>query len=514
MFRYLSALAVLLIIALAVDAFGDQCTMLLCTVGGGGGSAGSTTPGYVQGCGSSSSEVGSGKSNTLSNDKCPFAQQTQAGNAILVFVSWLDNTTVSGVSDDAGDTFSAVASSLCDDTTQTAKGQAWLATNIAGGATYIKVSFTANTQYVTVEGHEFYNVAKSSAVDTAVCHQTAGTGGTSVTAGSFGAFAGAGELIVNAAWGDNGTTTSGWTTATQGGCPWTFRKRMILDAAPTATQWCVDSTTASFNPTMTSGSTIQYISVAVALKNASAGAGPPGFGVLFVQHDNNQSESATSVTQQVHVSGNTLVVGFNSGCNGSSTTDCAYVKSISSSPSLTWNQIGSNAISTCGTGSTNVNDSLSWWVASGVSPGDYTNTYTMNGRSTGGNGSTWMTYDVAGGASSPIDSTLGFPTGQTNQTGSSAPISFSYTVTPSQSGELLFSQLGLNYDSVTGITAPSGAFIIDAYYTGQINPTHNDLNAGFAVSQGAFSTITWAIDNGSNQGAGCSLGGTVGIEHQ
>lgn len=139
----------------------------------------------------------------------------------------------------------------------------------------------------------------------------------------------------------------------------------------------------------------------------------------------------------------------------------------------------------------------------------------MHTRSSGGNGSTFMFYDVSGANVSPLDTgfgTSGLASVTFDQTsgGAGGPLT-TFTATPSAANELILALVGSAFDTWNSVTSPSGARFLSCNYVTQTNPSHCDLNSGnalFNASSTASQTWVWVHDSSQDPGtgAGISLG--------
>ena len=182
--------------------------------------------------------------------------------------------------------------------------------------------------------------------------------------------------------------------------------------------------------------------------------------MVYVQHDNTQNETATSVPLQYPVSGNAIAVLFTSGCASTSNTDCAYPTGISDGTN-SYSQVGSTIISNFGNDGGNSSGSI--WYAKGVSAGVYKPTYSMHIRSSGGNGNSFFMYDIVGAAANPLDTGFGSgglasSTYDQTSSGSGGPLT-AFTATPSGQNELILATVGAAYDTFNGISVAFGCAV-------------------------------------------------------
>jgi hypothetical protein len=328
--------------------------------------------------------------------------------------------------------------------------------------------------------------------------------GTSISSGALSTLSASGDLVVNFGAADNGTSITSCRAGSQSNITWVLRATMIADSQPMCFQYGVYNATASFTPTMTFGTSVNYISVSAAFKAATAGTPPPvgGIRVNYVQHDDTDNEQATSVKLEYPISGNLLAMLFTSGCFNGSNTDCAYATAVSDGTN-TYTQVGGAPVIIGG-------DVGQAWYAKGVAPGTYAPTYTMHPRSSGGNGSSFIMYDIAGASATPLDTGFGTAglasTTFTQATGGAGGPITTFTATPSQPNEVILSTIGADWDSFTGVSSPAGAQFLSCNYVTQTNPSHCDLNGGWGLfyngSSTASETWTWTHDASNFPGAG------------
>jgi hypothetical protein len=495
--------------AVAVDTSGNQATStaVAITVSNKSGVA---TPGYANnGAGCPIDQVSTNLADTATSYTCPLPNPAGQGNLLVMMLRYAAPSQAPSFRDNVGgNTYTEAVS--CTDSSNGHVSALYYAENITAGVSQVTVSFPAGTRYVQMAPFEFYNVATSGALDQAHC--SVGNG-TSVSAGPLATLGSSGDLVVHFGVIDKGASLKSCTPAAQTNIGWTTRMAMIADSQPACGQYGIYNATASFSPSFTIDTSADFISAAAAFRPAAAGTAPPGgIRVVYVQHDDTQNESATSVPLQYPLSGNLLAVLFTSGCNTPSNTDCAYATGVSDGKN-TYTQVGSTIISNAGSDGGNSSGQI--WFAANVAPGTYNPIYTMHPRSWGGNGSSFILYDIAGAASSPLDTGFG-----TNglasviydqlSNGSGGPLT-TFTATPSAANEVIVSTAGAAWDTFTGISSPSGAQFLSCNYVTETNPSHCDLNGGWGLYYNGSSTApeTWVWTHDSSTpgvGAGVALG--------
>ncbi len=139
------------------------------------------------------------------------------GNALAVFCGWgSGTTTITAVTDDAGNTFTAVSGSLIQNTTDGLSAQWFVALNITGGAANkVKATFSANSGNAMIGVLQYSGVKASGATDGAKTGQSNGTSGTAISTASI-TTTNANDVLI-AGWelsgssGDSDTVGSGFT---------------------------------------------------------------------------------------------------------------------------------------------------------------------------------------------------------------------------------------------------------------------------------------------------------------
>jgi hypothetical protein len=426
---------------------------------------------------------------------------TISGNTLLLWLRY-DTTaqTVTWSDNIGGNTY--IKATSCTDATNGVVGEVWYVSGIRAGVQEVAVTLAAR-HHPQLQLYEFYNIG---ALDQVACQASSGT---SVTSGALPALTAVNDLVFQFGAVTNGTQLTSISTTNQTNMPWTLRSAMIADTFGSGVQYGVYNDTVGFSPTFTVAPTTNYIAASVAFKSASAGSAPPsGVRVCYVQHDNTQNETASTVALKYPITGNAIAVLSNSGCNGSGFSgDCAYATSASDGTN-TYEQIGSTTLSQA---TDDFNAVGNAWLASGVSPGVYSVTWTMNPRSSGGNGTSFWMHDICGaGNTNPLDigfgpSGLAQTFGEQNKTGGSGNVT-SFSGTPTNQNEVMIGQIGSQWDSYTGLSAPSGANQQNCYYTTISNPSHCDLNAGvgdfYNATSTASQTWTWTHDTNTSSGVG------------
>lgn len=205
-------------------------------------------------------------SGTASASLTSTAASLTGGNAIVVMVAWaLDNQTVTGVSDTAGNTYASVVAHTNGSDQWI---QIWAATNVTGnGANVVTITMSGTVRYWGVNTIQYSGLVTSSVA--AMTDLTAtGTGsGLSVTSGTWGPTSQANEVIVasvrNSSGGGTFTPDTGFSIAVQD------------DTTSTAIESSIVSTTQSAGSTvsMSYSSSTAWVMAVAAFKEAGGGGG-------------------------------------------------------------------------------------------------------------------------------------------------------------------------------------------------------------------------------------------------
>jgi len=421
------------------------------------------TPAIVQHVSSSSS-----RGNTFASPYCYTFQlpdPATAGNAIIVGFTY-DGTAAAAVTDDKGNKY-AIAESTHDSAHGRSVGIA-AAFGITGGARVVDLCFSADPN----------GTAEPMATEIAGVVALDGPGagasghGTSAAAGSLTPTAN-GDLVYQVVASESMAQSSF-------AAPTRLLSADVLDGL--AAQWFVSSGTAAVDPTMTLGTSDDWISAAVLLKAGSAGAVPGGMRVAHLLHENipyhtsaggSGDPFANPLPLQVPCSGNLLVAMIGGG-NGPE-----YVTSIDDTAKNTWTQAGNNysqgdatvqVFYAAGlTSSLDLGVNVHW----GGNAGDYTIFF----------------YDVVGAAPSPLDTTVGGGAAM-NTAGS---LMFPFTLTPAQANEIVLSEVMWDYNTGSGL---SGQLFDTNTFSGesQSGPEPVDENNGWGhvvTTSTSPVTFTW-----------------------
>jgi hypothetical protein len=408
-----------------------------------------------------------------------FPEPTQRGNLLVCSSS----SSGSGaprysISDDKSETWTTAGPNFPFTSTDGDIYNIWYIPNNVGGVRQIKVISIGNfASYVAVTCSEFYNVATLSTTDgTANCHTV--NPGTTLTGTATGTLT-SGDLIYFVSFNDYATATTSFTAGSQLNIIWALDAVDLFDGY--AVQHGVYSTTSSFIPQITTGTSSTYTSCEVAFKSASAGTAPTqSMRIVHLGHFA-MPDSGTTQNVQMPSSGNLLVASFTGGGDS--------ISGITSAPSNTWSSTGSVAGGPSFTASSQI-----FYAANASTATTASVAITRSGSLTN---DSVLIYDITGANTSPFDSDSGGQDGNQTSTVSSFT-TCSSCLTPATAGEIVI--LNANQNWCTGIaqTAPSGALFDSAFATinsvnGPQNVDQNGEWAHFYNTSVAPITATWTM---------------------
>lgn len=371
-----------------------------------------------------------------------FPEPTLPGN-LLVCSAVSGGSPSFTISDDKGETWSTGGPNYPFHDSNNDSEFIWYLANNAGGVRQVKVTSTSNPGYVSVTCSEFYNVATSSPLDgTAGCNTVSNSTLTGTATGTLTS----GDLVYFVSYGKNATTSSSFTAGSQPNIPWMLDAVDLMDGY--AVQHGVYSSTNSFTPQMTTGTSGSYTSCEVIFKAASAGTAPTqSMRVVHLGHFS-MPDSGTTQNIQMPSSGNLLVASFTAGGDS--------ISSISTTPANTWTSTGAMA------GGPSLNASSQIFYAGNASTAP-TMQVAITRAGTLSNDNV-LIYDVSGANTSPFDKDSG---GQSGTESSEVPsfTTCSSCLTPSAAGELVIMNANQDWCTGTAVTAPSGALYDSAFTT-------------------------------------------------
>lgn len=353
---------------------------------------------------------------------------TQAGNCVIVGFQFATGYGISAVSvtDDKNDSYKlAVANPGNQDGSQVVN--AAYATNVAAGARVITVTFSGGSpNWTSATAYEYYNVAIANTFDGSSANSGSGL---SISAGDIATTAN-GDLVWQYAVQDSSIAATEWAAGTGS---WTMRTADGFSQQ--AVQDQVQGSAAMINPTMSISSSSHWNTVAIALKSASAGSGPPaGIRVSGVSHFGiPESLASNPLVVQFPCTGN-LIVPVWLGIGGYDISD------IIDSSGNVYNPVGPPAsYGSSGDGQIFHADSASCSA-----------TLELRVSTTGNNssgGSVLVLYEVTGAAASPYD-TSAAATGNQTSSGMLATVS----LTPSSANSVAIAMLTVESNTVTDVS--------------------------------------------------------------
>jgi hypothetical protein len=395
-----------------------------------------------------------------------------AGNCIVVGFQYSNMSGVrASVSDDQGNSYSAPVQST--DGNQIVNLS--YALNVAPGAQRITITFSGGSPtYVSALASEFYNVASASAIDGYSGNYASGS---SVSAGAITPSV-SGDLIYQYAIQDGSSSAiNAWT---QGANPWVLLSADLLDSS--AAQYQVQSTAAAITPTLGMAPAQSFLSIALALKPASAGTAPPaGIRVVRVEHNAVPQYTSSPIRLQFPATGNLLVVSWigapgiditgvtDGNGNGYASTGAAFGYGVS----------GDNQI---------------YYAAGAATSSTMTGpTLATTGSQIGG--STAVLFDIRGAASAPYDSAAGRATASGNV--SSGESVTGVTVSPTTANGLIITSIGIDSNTIVGVSPGNLLSTVPAPVS---SPNPVDQNNGWALfynSTAGPETFVWTSQGGA-----------------
>ncbi len=394
-----------------------------------------------------------------------------AGNCIVVGFQYSSGAGVTpSVSDDQGNSYSSPVQST--DGNQVVNLS--YALNVAPGAQKITITFSGSSpSYVSAVASEFYNVASANAAD-----GFAGSSGSSgtVSAGTL-TTVNSGDLIYQYAIQDS--TSAAMTSWTQGVSPWVLLSTDLLDGA--AAQYQIQPTAAPITPALGMSPAENFVSVAIALKAASAGTTPPpGIRVVRVQHNAVPEYTSSPIRLQFPSSGNLLVVSWIGapGIDITGVTDAKGNSYVSTGPAFGYGVSGDNQL----------------YYAAGAATSSTLSGPTLATTGSQIGGSTALLFDIRGAATAPYDSAAGRATASGNDTadGNSAGA----TISPTTANGLIITSIGIDSNTIVGVSPGNLQSTVPAPVS---SPNPVDQNNGWALFYNPTpgpETFTWTPQGG------------------
>lgn len=400
-----------------------------------------------------------------------YPNKTLANNFLLAIVTTERNVgNTLTITDDGSNTWTMCTGYPIDDTFYR---QTWIAYHVNTGANVNKVTFTFGSTpqpiNFSAELLEYYNVATSSPQD--------GSGGNNVlqnatpliTCGSFTPGT-AGDLIIAYSFDANINTIPPSYAPGPGFIPLTMHNgeaqlgKILMHT--------IQATSGAINPTAVMNGCTDFVdSYAVAFKSATSGTAPSASAMRVVTRWETLV-SVTSPTLQFPTVGNLF-----------------FAQSTFYPNAVSWTVMTSNLGNTW-TYDVGANTTIypQFWHCANATP---STTFTV-APTLGTWYLTMYMYDIVNAATSPFDTTAGFP--QQNKTNSAnAPLTMNTaTITPTRANGVVFCAMSNGHGPTTGVTSPTGAFMDSDTYTGQVD-ADNMCNAdGYShVYPTTTSTLTW-----------------------
>jgi hypothetical protein len=218
-----------------------------------------------------------------------------------------------------------------------------------------------------------------------------------------------------------------------------------------ASQYAVQATAATINPTLTVAATgtERFATLAIALKAARAGTSPPATGIRIVKvHHFTNELPPTSWSIQMPTTGSNLVVAVTVNAPGDANT------TINSVVDNKGNSYAKTEPAT---------DQPQWWIAQNASTGgDLKLTFALQ---SGAAGCSMRIFEIAGAATSgQPDASAGKSATNCSGLGS---ISGQPVITPGSANGLTIAAMGLGQGPGQGVTSPAGATWGLVTYTGE-----------------------------------------------
>jgi hypothetical protein len=412
----------------------------------------------------------------------------QPGNCIIVAFQWDNgNSPSASVTDDQGNSYVQASKTL--DATNNQNGAIYYALNVAANTRAINVTLTAPGAMInamSVVAAEFTNVATVSALD--------GNSGNfnsnaSITAGSI-APGTSGDLMFQVAF--QLTKAHTYTAGSQPNISWNLLTSDSQDGM--ASQWGVYSSTSAINPTFAQSASGHFLSLAIALKTATAGETPSrAFRIVGIEHESLFSSanfgpgyvSPTTVQWPTHT-GNLLLAIAASGNSGS-------ITGITDNLGNSWAK--------CGPGLTAGPHTENVFYAANPIVGDTMRLSVTSSSSSGVDSTLWLEEVIGAATSSPCD-TSGSNSGHQTTSASSLP---GPTIAPTASTDLIVSVNQEEFDTVNGVANPSGILSDALIDTDESldGPENLDQNAGVSHVYGSGTSSqavpgTWEYLSGTD----------------
>lgn len=416
--------------------------------------------------------------------RVPLPEPTTAGSTLIMAFSYDSggNNQVFSVTDDQSNTWVLDATSPASNNKTM---RMYRASNVTAGTSYIDIRLTSGSQngYWNALVGEFFNVG---ALDGSSCSAASSA---TISAGNI-TPAHTGDLIFQAKYSASVTKqTASFTPGLQPNISWSLASQLLGDGA--ANQYGVYNSTVAMNPTFTQAASDSYISCAVALQPASAGAAATAIPrVVHQEHDAMPKNAANPwpVGLVVDVPNSAVYLSY---------VGNDSISSVSSipAPNVGWTPSGAdfNGLN----GHNHVNYYCAQWS---IPPGAVT--LSIN-RLASSNDSINMIY-VVQNATCNLDLDSG---GQANSQGSIGPLTTcANCLTPTKQKDFIMANGGQYYCTATSLISPSGGIFDAAWFNGNTidGPTQTDENNFWMHFSNGSSlspiTVTFAESCDSSQG--------------
>jgi hypothetical protein len=420
--------------------------------------------------------------------RAPLPEATTAGSTLIMAFSYdsSGSNQVFSVTDNKSNTWVLDATSSASNNKTM---RMYRASNVAAGTSYIDIQLTSGSQngYWNALVGEFFNVG---ALDGSSCNAASSA---TINAGSI-TPAQNGDLIFQAKYSAGLIKqTALFTPGLQPNITWSMASQLLGDGA--ADQYGVYNSTVPLNPTFTQAASDSYISCAVALKAASAGAAATAIPrVVHQEHDAMPKNAANPW----HVG---LVVDVPNSAVYLSYVGNDSISSVSSSPAPNVGWTASGVDFNGLNGHNHVNFYCAQWT---TPPGTVNLSINRSGSS---NDSINMIYVVQNGTCNLDADSGGQANVQNNQV--STLTTCSGCLTPTKPNDFIMANGGQAYCTATSLSSPGGIFD-STWFTGNTidGPTQTDENNFWMHFYNGNSlspiTVTWneSCDNFQGYWAG------------
>jgi hypothetical protein len=425
----------------------------------------------------------------------------QAGNALVLAMSWQYGHTISSIADNHSNPWSTTPAVTINDGSSLTSA-IFVVTNAAAGVTTITVTFSALTIPFEYTMTEFSGIATSQGtIQGSAASPTLSTSGTNMTSGSFTPNANngsGGNLIYNYLIDEAGNGSNQVSNMVP------FASFSLLDADTCETgqdffhgsEYWVQPTQAAINPgiAISQGTTgDEWFSLAIALKAGSQGAVGSGMRIVSIQHFSPTGAPTVSLSCKFPTVGNLFM--FNA--NGTQSQG-NNISTISDSVNGSWTNRTANSGEPFIYTKENATPSNSATVTISLSSGYFAGSLQL--------------IDIAGAPASAFDSTMGVPTeSNSSYLGSGQPALTSCpNATPSTSDGIMFGNGSLSTGPASGLASgsPTGAIFDFVYYPGQVdssNMDNSDILSHVWITSTSALTWNYTMANGSqNTAVGCT----------